>query len=164
MSARPRSWAATQRCRPGLGPFIHNQKRLGERVNEIFGDVHSRDARLDQRQGRRDEPVKRWSDCRIRSRNQPIKPCLSERHAEIVVVVGQCRQTTHRQCNNHQAPTANCAPISCAYLGQIVGRKCKTIISLAAAILMKRLQTERCAQPALLKVIGDGEGDSGDTT
>ena len=103
-SARPRSWAATQRCRPGLRPLIHNQKRLGERVNKIFGNVHSRDTRLDQRQGRRDEPGKLRSDCRIRSWNQPIKPCLSERHPEIVVVVGQCRRTTHCQCNHHQCP------------------------------------------------------------
>jgi hypothetical protein len=102
-SARPRSGALTQRCRPGLGSFIYNQERSRERVNEIFGDVHSRDTWLDQRQGRRDEPSKLWSDCRIRSRNQPIKPCLSERHAK-VVVVGQCRQTTHRQCNDHQGP------------------------------------------------------------
>jgi hypothetical protein len=48
-SPRLRSGALTQRCRPGLGSFIHNQKRLGERVNEILGDVHSRDTRLDQR-------------------------------------------------------------------------------------------------------------------
>ncbi len=141
-SARPRSGALTQRCRPGLGSFIHNQKRLGERVNEILGDVHSRDTRLDQRQGRRDEPVKLWSDCRIRSRNQPIKPCLSERPAEIVVV-GQCRQTTHRQCNHHQRPLPKCETDFMRLSRPNCRPKCKTINPVAAAILMKGLSASK---------------------
>ena len=101
-SARPRSGALTQRCRPGLGSFIHNQKRLGERVNEILGDVHSRDTRLDQRQGRRDEPVKLWSECRIRCRNQPIKRCLNERPAR-----DSCRRPmpANRSSPMQQSPT-----------------------------------------------------------
>jgi endogenous inhibitor of DNA gyrase (YacG/DUF329 family) len=86
-----------------LASSIHNQKRAGERMNEIFCDVNSRNARMNQWQGRWPESIKMRFDCGIRCRNQLIKRGHDNGLSEISIV-GQGGQTAHRQDNNHECP------------------------------------------------------------
>jgi hypothetical protein len=129
---------------PKTRPSIHNQKRSSERMNEIFCDVNSRNARMNQWQGRWPESIKMRFDCGIRCRNQPIKRGHDKGLGEISIV-GQGGQTAHRQDNNHERPLQSSNGSHAPTLPMCTA-ECKTVdVAGARAIAAGRPSIQRTA-------------------